>query len=99
LRRWRWLSSGLLPWCGYSKHIWNIGKLLPDYTAQLPIRQSVIFILAAVSTWNLTCYDAPHYTIFSGILLFLLLRLIYYPQRPVSKHSESSFSLRVQGKV
>jgi hypothetical protein len=35
-----------------SKHLWNAGKVLPDYTAQQ--LRKVIFILAAVRTWNLT---------------------------------------------
>jgi hypothetical protein len=34
------------------KHLWNVGKL-PDYTAQHP-RRHVIFILAALRTWNVT---------------------------------------------
>jgi hypothetical protein len=49
-RVWRWLSSGLLRrvvWSGDehrrddggSKHLWNVGKLLSDYTAQQPRRR------------------------------------------------------------
>jgi hypothetical protein len=38
---WRWLSSGMLcPDDGGSKDLWNAGKLLPDYTALQPRRQS-----------------------------------------------------------
>jgi hypothetical protein len=40
---------------GGSKHLWNVGKLLPDYTAQHPI------ILAAVRTLNLTFSSTGHY--------------------------------------
>jgi hypothetical protein len=36
-----------------SKHLWNVSKLLPDYTAQHPRRQPAIFILAAVRTCSL----------------------------------------------
>jgi hypothetical protein len=46
-RVWRWLSSELFrrvvwshhPDDGGSKHLWNIGKRLPDYKAQQPRRQ------------------------------------------------------------
>jgi hypothetical protein len=38
------------PHNGGSKHLWNIGKLLPDATSQ----KAVIFILAAIRTSNLT---------------------------------------------
>jgi hypothetical protein len=40
---WRWLSSGLTTMThspdGGSMHLWNVGKLLRDYTAQHPRRQ------------------------------------------------------------
>jgi hypothetical protein len=39
---------------GGSKHFWNVGKLLADYTT---IKKRAIFILAAVKTWNLTDYN------------------------------------------
>jgi hypothetical protein len=42
-------SLGDCPDYGGSKDLWNIGKLLPDYTAQKPI-----FIITAMRTWNLT---------------------------------------------
>jgi hypothetical protein len=35
----RWLSSGDRPDDGGSKDLWNVGKLLPDYTALQPRRQ------------------------------------------------------------
>jgi hypothetical protein len=35
----RWLSSGHHPDDVGSKHRWNIGKILPGYTAQQPRRQ------------------------------------------------------------
>jgi hypothetical protein len=37
---------------GGSKHLWNVSKLLPDYTAQQARRQLSSYS-AAVSTWNL----------------------------------------------
>jgi hypothetical protein len=40
----RWLSSGMLrPDDWGSRHLWNVVKLLPDYTAQHPRRQSSSF--------------------------------------------------------
>jgi hypothetical protein len=43
-RVWRWLSSGMLQWIhrpddGGSKHLWDVGQFLPDYTALHPRRQ------------------------------------------------------------
>jgi hypothetical protein len=38
LQLWKWLSSHR-PDDGGSKHLWNIGKLLPDYTAQQPTKR------------------------------------------------------------
>jgi hypothetical protein len=41
-REWWWLSPGMFlhPQDGGSKHLWNVGQFLPDYTAQHPRRQS-----------------------------------------------------------
>jgi hypothetical protein len=39
---------------GGSKHPWNVGKLLSDYTLQQRNRQPAVFILAAVRTSSLT---------------------------------------------
>jgi hypothetical protein len=38
-----------------SKHLWNVGKLLPDYTAHNLRRQ--LYLYCAVRTWNLTKED------------------------------------------
>jgi hypothetical protein len=38
---------------GGSKNLWNIGKLLPDYTA-LQLRRQAVFVLTAVRTSNPT---------------------------------------------
>jgi hypothetical protein len=46
-------SRGCRPDDGGSKHLWNVGQFLRDDTAQHH-RRPVIFILAAVRTWNLT---------------------------------------------
>jgi hypothetical protein len=52
-RRFRGSCSLHRPDNGGTTHIWNDGKLLPDYTPQ-HYRRQVNFILAAVRTWNLT---------------------------------------------
>jgi hypothetical protein len=44
--------GGHRPDDGGNEHLWNVGKLLPDYTAQQPT--TVTFVLAAVRTWNIT---------------------------------------------
>jgi hypothetical protein len=41
------------PGDGGSKHLWNVGKVLPDYTVPTS-RKTDIFTLAAERTWNLT---------------------------------------------
>jgi hypothetical protein len=47
-----WTPVTHRPDYGGSKRLWNVGKNLPDYTAQHPI--IVIFMLVAARTWNLT---------------------------------------------
>jgi hypothetical protein len=46
------LGPNTYPDDGDSKHLWNVGKLLPDYTALRPRRQQSI--LPALRTCNLT---------------------------------------------
>jgi hypothetical protein len=38
---------------GGSKHLWNVGKLLPDYTAQQPRRQAIFNAFLFVVKYNL----------------------------------------------
>jgi hypothetical protein len=38
------LVEGDHPDYGVSKHLWNVGKLLPDYTAQQPRRQQSSYL-------------------------------------------------------
>jgi hypothetical protein len=46
-------SSGDRPDDGGSKYLWNVGKLLPDYTALLPRRQPSSWKNINLNTWRL----------------------------------------------
>jgi hypothetical protein len=59
-----------------SKHLRNVYKLLPDYTTQ---QKTVIFILAAVRTWNLNQMNPvhiKHYCLKYILMLSSHLRLV-----------------------
>jgi hypothetical protein len=70
--------SELPPWCGGSKNLWNIGKLLPDYMAQHPRRQSSSYSLLwepeILPNCMLLCY-----------LFLLILVLLFYKHASVSQ--------------
>jgi hypothetical protein len=64
---------------GGSNHLRNVGKFLPDYTAQHP-QKTAMFILSAVRTWNLISYlfsVCSHFTIILNVFCRYVRRYKY----------------------
>jgi hypothetical protein len=102
-RVWRWLSSGLLcritastsitramthrPDDGGSKHLWNVGKLLPDNTAQQPRRQpslerTIGLDNGLVNGGSCTETQSPHFATVTITIAFPTIVILLFSSSP-----------------